>query len=482
MLIASNSIIGVLSYCIYTLQERMMKNLYNVWILLQVALEKTTGNVIVILVTATICLAFSSETAFAGSINFTEKTIKTSNLYSMGIATGDIDNDGDLDIALSQADDIGNENGDKFFWFENIGDEEFKEHLIYSNKKDHGWFERCIISDVDGDLFKDIIVVKNNNFDCQQCGGGDIVWLKNPGINLLKKGHYWESKKITSDFPSAYSLVLFDVDFDGIDDIISTQWMGGTSNRRALAWFRNPGKVYISEWEKTVIDGENTLLTEILLAIFRRIGYYPLPILEDPISTKIADLNQDKRLDIVLTSFDGVSTVFYENLDSNSENNKWKKHIVSRNVRAGHLDTADMDGDGDIDIVVPFGALSERLRRINAARVKKQIVWFENRINHDRGWKEHIITNIENGWFDVVIDDFDNDTDLDVAAISFRRSGALYVFEKIKQKEWIPHILLNNFESPSEIISVDINGDSKKDIILVVFMPHELTDMVYRYT
>ena len=113
---------------------------------------------------------------------------------------------------------------------------------------------------VDGDLLKDIIVVKNNNFDCQQCGGGDIVWLKNPGINLLKKGHYWESKKITSDFPSAYSLELFDVDVDGIDDIIATQWMGMHSDRRSLAWFRNPGKVYITEWEKTVIDGENGFL------------------------------------------------------------------------------------------------------------------------------------------------------------------------------------------------------------------------------
>ncbi len=415
-------------------------------------------------------------------ISFEKIILKESQLYTYGMAIADFDKDGDLDISLSQADDLflrGEKNspGDRISWFENIGNKQFKEWLIYHSDQDKGWFEYQKAIDIDRDGFLDILVVKNNNFGCKGCGGGDIIWFKNPG-NFNTKPLPWKRFKITSEFRYAYDLDIEDIDNDGYLDIVATQYKGHPYlDGNSVSWFKNPNDtVENTEWQQFDIDGKYdgpfSRFIKKRIDRYRENGYFEKPYLDETLSARIADFNNDNKPDVVVTAFGSSVTAWYQNI--NPKWNKWQKHIISRNVRPGHATSVDMDCDGDIDVVVPYGALSSRVRGIDSKRLEKKIVWFENIINETgkgTGWKEHTITSINNGWFDVSAADMDNDGDMDIAACAFRKSGGVYLFEQKVNKQWKLHVIENNLQSPSKILTSDLNNDGQIDIVVASSSP-----------
>lgn len=66
---------------------------------------------------------------------------------------------------------------------------------------------------------------------------------------------------------------------------------------------------------------------------------------------RVADLNGDGRQDIILNSGDGTADLAWYS-SANPRNGSWSKHLIEEGVVGGHsLDTGDVDGDGDLDVL-----------------------------------------------------------------------------------------------------------------------------------
>ncbi len=78
---------------------------------------------------------------------------------------------------------------------------------------------------------------------------------------------------------------------------------------------------------------------------------------------RVADVNGDGRLDIVLTRSEGKHGISWFEAPEDPAGGEWVEHVVDDSVDFAHsLIIADMDGDGTPDIVTAEMHQSERRR------------------------------------------------------------------------------------------------------------------------
>ena len=165
-----------------------------------------------------------------------------------------------------------------------------------------------------------------------------------------------------------------------------------------------------------------------------------------------ADINGDGDLDILYTAFNNDQIVWSENTGSGTFNNP--ANLVT-NVVDGVIAAVafDIDGDGDLDVV-------------SNSSEGDIISWFENTDGLGTFGTEQVITNTCDRPFDVTAADLDNDGDLDVIA-------AIFLDDKIS---WFENTDGNGTFSSENIISTtaseaifvstaDIDGDGNLDIL-----------------
>jgi hypothetical protein len=115
-----------------------------------------------------------------------------------------------------------------------------------------------------------------------------------------------------------------------------------------------------------------------------------------------ADVDGDGDLDLVASAYGAGYVAWYENADGMGT--MWTAHTIDDAVEAARaVDAADMDGDGDIDVV-------------GAAFAADEILWWENVDGAGTSWSEHPIKSDFNGPSSVQATDMDGDGDLDVLA------------------------------------------------------------------
>ncbi|HUF62420.1 MAG TPA: VCBS repeat-containing protein [Verrucomicrobiales bacterium] len=139
-----------------------------------------------------------------------------------GVAAGDIDGDGDLDIARSNV------------WFENADSKGtgWIEHPIPfgSSSEPYPFATRCVIADINGDGKLDLVMTEN------EIRAGKIAWLENTD----GKGLNWKAHPLTAGDPAArgayHSLAVADFDRDGDLDIFTVE-MEGIAGARPPRWF-----------------------------------------------------------------------------------------------------------------------------------------------------------------------------------------------------------------------------------------------------
>ena len=148
----------------------------------------------------------------------------------------DMDGDGDLDIVA-----LVSQEWEEVYVFENDGHGQFKTHLIYgSTNEDFGSSGISVVDlDLDGD--PDILYTNGDAFDYIPPGPRPwhgVQWLENKG------GLKFEYHRI-GDFPGAYFANAVDVDKDGDLDIVVVSSFNKWDDPRAqsMIWFENDGKM-----------------------------------------------------------------------------------------------------------------------------------------------------------------------------------------------------------------------------------------------
>ncbi len=359
---------------------------------------------------------------------FSEHLILDNYTYAFGVAAADLDGDGDVDLTSSDA--FGH---DSLYWLENDGSGSFRRHTI--SRDDPERLERHVVGDVDGDGHLDVVAVKNLH--------GNLLWFRNRGTP--GDGRLWQRLVITRAMPYAYDVDLADLDGDGDPDVAASAWKGSH-----FFWFENRGWPGTGGWPRHSIEDD-----------LRARDNGPAQTL----TLRAADFDGDGDQDLLATVHEADLVVWYENQGIPGRGTvTWKRHAVdAATPYPTHGQPVDLDGDGDLDILMALGMHAEP-----GDTRTHQIAWYENTGAPAAGvWPKHVLAHGFQDAFEVVAGDLDGDGDPDAAATSWRSPGRVAWFENpgVRGRLWRTHVLKEDWPSANQVLLADLNGDGRLDIV-----------------
>lgn len=171
--------------------------------------------------------------------------------------------------------------------------------------------------------------------------------------------------------------------------------------------------------------------------------------LDSPACMDAADLDGDGDMDVVCSGFEADRLVWLENRGVSG----WLSHDVDENL-PGCCATKvwDMDGDGHTDI-------------INAAEVSGAVSWYRND-GSGSGWQKHVISAGGGSPFSLQVRDYDEDGDPDVC-VALYGTGRVVLWENADGAgtTWTLRTVKSGFTGAWWVESADFDQDGDWDII-----------------
>lgn len=326
------------------------------------------------------------------------------------LVSGDIDNDGDIDLFTTWA------GSGTLAWYENDGSQNFTEHIVTDTVGAAGVF----LADVNSDGNMDLLSASQNN---------TVSWYENDGAENFT-GHV-----ISFTANVASDVFAIDMDGDGDMDIVAGGY-SPVSTPAKLAWYENDGVENFTERE---ISGFNIDPTD----------FYPI------------DMEGDGDMDLVVASEIQSFGPGHDKLVwlENDGAQNFIEHIVD-NVQRRYVSTfaVDVDSDGDVDIL--------------SASLLNRLSWYEN--NGSQIFTEHELGSMVSQPGDVYGVDMDGDGDVDVLHISELKDKIAW-FENVGNQNFTEQIVYDRgpFDPdvdgayfPWSANPADIDGDGDMDVLI----------------
>jgi len=260
---------------------------------------------------------------------------------------------------------------------------------------------------------------------------------------------------ISADFTYPYAVRVGDIDRDGdLDLTVSDCELPGPRGHNDIYWFENQGK-----------------------GSFVRHSIWSEPRAGRLERHRLADINQDGYLDVVIVDNQHNSLAWFENSQVPRDSSSWTRHVITTDLSYAYdVAVGDLDGDGDLDVVGAAGW-----------REGQEFAWFENNGNFDQEWKKRQIEGEVGETRDVQVADFDGDGDLDVLGTAARKGQVIW-YENLGKLhgslEWKKHVIAT-VARPIHGQPVDMDGDGDVDVLMSLGMgggkvPSDLTPVSHK--
>jgi hypothetical protein len=381
----------------------------------------------------------------------------------------DIDKDGDLDFLTVTSVD----NSIKLYK-NTDGSGNFASNIL-TKYIDGG--QIVVSEDLDGDGDKDIIAA--SSWDDK------ISWFE----NIDGKGNFYNSQSIISDaINGTTSVFVGDVDGDGFKDVLAT-----SSLDNYVVWFKN-------------IDGLCTFSAPkyIDTNLYRATRVY------------LSDIDKDGDMDIFALGIDTIT--WYKNLDGSGNFSSKQKIDTIFNFQMRDMDFADLDSDGDIDISVAgsYGMLRyfnlngqgtfgtrQILENSTYRPVSTKIADIDADGDNDLvyigtigntsstpflGWSKNlnglgnfgpiqIISTLVSNPTSVIVADFDNDSDIDLASSSTDDGGLIAWYQNTNGKGAFSNTqqIISQNSDPYYIFATDIDNNKTLDIVSISYYDDKIS-------
>lgn len=364
------------------------------------------------------------------------------------IVSGDIDTDGDLDLVYASSFIF-----DNIAWCSNLDgrgrfgkqkilsqsatglravhaadiDGDGKEDILSASFLDGklAWYKQL---DENGLFGRQIIFGKSSATDISTAdfdGDGDLDVLS-PDIDWYENvnGDLSVKHKVSSDVAGVRSVKAADLDGDGDKDILAASFLDDE-----IVWFEN-------------IDGLGS--------------FGPLQLIDSLVysvnSLFPVDLDGDGDLDVVSGSSSFSSVVWHENIDGQGQFGT-PNDVSMELATVNSVFAADLDGDGDSDILAASG-------------LDRKIVWFENLNGRGSFSNQQLITRNADGPIAVYAKDLDSDGDIDILSASSNDAKIAW-YENLEGKAAFGEqaIISNNSRGAVSVYATDLDSDGAIDVL-----------------
>ena len=344
-----------------------------------------------------------------------KKNVITTDFIAEGVAVGDVNKDGKLDIMAGT------------FWFESPS---WKRHEIakpekfktteYSNSFMH------FSMDVNQDGWLDLIRI---GFP-----GEPATWYENPKNKKQPWNVHGLYHSVGNESPA-----LFDINNDGIKDLVCAD-----SKNRKIVWIRPPVSKGDTMWKEYVISNDSVRGTH---RYTHGLGF--------------GDMNKDGRADVIYRKGWWEAPVDRTETD-------WKFHPAALGDECAQMYVMDLDGDGDQD-VISSSAHAYGIWWHEQVKERDTVRWIQHDLFNSFSQSHGLmIADINN----------DGHEDLITGKRYYAHNGkmdpgedepaVIYWFEYKpgKSPSWVPHLIDDNSGAGLNFVVQDINNDKRPDIII----------------
>ncbi len=268
----------------------------------------------------------------------------------------------------------------------------------------------------------DVVTEWGNEFE----NSNDISWLAFPGELHLSST---PSINITSHFVGDYvygNTYGVDIDDDGDTDIVGSSTGASSGNWEVVWWSNDDGNG--TAWTKYYVDSYTTATRAI----------------------QPTDVDGDSDYDILgIGSSPNFYVVWWENV--NGIGTSWTKHLIRDDYEGHGICGADIDNDGDTDVIA-------------VGQATREVTYWENEDGIGTMWSEHTIEE-QDSYGGVSVEDINSDGFIDIITASgYLNKTTWWENPGTSGDPWEEHTISNNYPV-SSVYSVDIDSDDDIDVL-----------------